>query len=173
MFKLRELSRNDLATINSWRTDRETIACLGAPFRYIDREVDEAWFDSYLKNRSTTIRCVAIDADDPTTPLCLATLASINWVDRNCVFHIQVSPSSRSKGVGSFAIEGMLNHAFYDLGLNRIELEVLESNERAQHLYKKAGFVVEGCKRQAVFKNGSFFNMLEMGLLRDEWKGIL
>lgn len=170
MLELRELVRGDLAAINGWRADRDTVARLGAPFRYIGPEVDEAWFDSYMRNRSNCVRCVVVDAGDPEVPLSLATLASINWVHRGCVFHIQVSPEARGKGVGSFALEGMLYHAFRDLGLNRVELDVLETNARARHMYEKAGFTVEGVRRQAVFKDGGFVDMVQMGLLRDEWE---
>ena len=41
MYKLRELERKDLIIINSWRNDYELIEQLGAPFRYINLEVDQ------------------------------------------------------------------------------------------------------------------------------------
>ncbi len=170
MYGMRELARVDINAINAWRADRETVDCLGAPFRYIGREIDEAWFDSYLRSRSNTVRSVVVDTDDPSTPLGLATLASIDWVRRTSVFHIQVAPEARGKGVGAFALENMLSHAFRDLGLNRVGLDVLETNTRARHLYEKAGFVFEGKKRQAAFKDGAFIDVVEMGLLRGEWE---
>lgn len=170
MLELRELARGDLAVINAWRTDRATVACLGAPFRYIGREVDEAWFDSYMRGRSNCVRCVVVDADEPEAPLGLATLASINWVHRTCTFHIQVSPEARGRGVGGFALEGMLRHAFRDLGLNRVELDVLETNARARRMYEKAGFEVEGTRRQAAFKDGAYVDMVQMSLLRKEFE---
>ena len=40
MFHLRELERKDLPTINKWRNNPELIALLGAPFRYINLDVD-------------------------------------------------------------------------------------------------------------------------------------
>lgn len=46
MYKLRELERKDLTIINSWRNDYELIEQLGAPFRYINLEVDQKWFVS-------------------------------------------------------------------------------------------------------------------------------
>lgn len=170
MLEMRELARGDLDAINAWRADRDTVACLGAPFRYIGREVDEAWFDSYLKGRTSCVRCVAVDSGEPETPLGLATIASISWVHRTCTFHIQVSPEARGRGVGKFALDAMLRHAFLDLGMNRVELDVLEANARARRMYEKAGFVAEGRRRQAAFKEGSYVDMVVMGLLRDEWE---
>ena len=49
MLELRELRRGDLAEVNRWRADRGRVGCLGASFRYIGPEVDESWFDAYLK----------------------------------------------------------------------------------------------------------------------------
>ena len=69
MFALRELSRNDLKAINLWRSDRDLISFLGAPFRFIDLEVDERWFDSYLSGRGNTIRCAIYDDSDRDTIL--------------------------------------------------------------------------------------------------------
>ena len=40
MYKLRELERKDLKKINSWRNDEEIISLLGAPYRFINQEVD-------------------------------------------------------------------------------------------------------------------------------------
>lgn len=173
MFKLRELRRDDLPEITRWRSDRRLIDCLGAPYRYIGPEIDESWFDSYLKGRSSTVRCAIIDDCDENDILGLATLASIDWVHRSCEFHIMIGDSNcQGKGLGTFALDEMLRHAFLDLGLHRVELSVLSDNARAQHVYKKAGFVLEGTRRGAVYKNGKYVDMHFMGLLRDEWAGL-
>lgn len=76
----------------------------------------------------------------------------------------------RGKGVGTFAVSAMVNHAFFDLNLRRLQLEVLEYNQTAQKLYKKIGFVEEGRKRKAVFKDGQYVDELIMGLFREEYK---
>lgn len=38
----------------------------------------------------------------------------------------------------------MLEHAFSNMNLHRVELAVLEDNRRARALYEKVGFVEEG-----------------------------
>ena len=64
MLKLRELNELDLKIINSWRNDPELISNLGAPFRYINYEVDRRWYESYMNNRSTNVRCSIVDESD-------------------------------------------------------------------------------------------------------------
>ena len=169
MLTLRELERKDLEIITGWRGDRSMIDCLGAPYRYIGPEIDEAWFNSYLTSRANTVRTAIVDDVEPEKILGLATLSSIDWVVRSCKFHIQIGPEAQGKGLGSFAINEMLRHAFFDLGLNRVELAVLETNTRAQHLYKKMGFKQEGLMRQASYKNGKYVALFLMSILREEW----
>lgn len=41
-------------------------------------------------------------------------------------------------------------------GLKRLELTVMCPNEPAKHLYEKAGFVIEGIKKCAMFVNGEY-----------------
>ena len=169
MYALRELNRSDLQEINRWRADRELINCLGAPFRYIDLAIDERWYESYLNGRSNTVRCVVTDEQKTNSPLALVTLAAIDWVSGVCELHIMVAPEWQGRGVGTYAVGAMLRHAFLDLGLRRVELSVLSDNARARALYIKAGFVEEGVKRGARYKNGTYYDMCIMALLKEEW----
>jgi len=76
---------------------------------------------------------------------------------------------NRGKGIGTFAVTSIVNHAFFNLNLRRLSLEVLEYNQVAYNLYRKVGFVEEGRKRKAVFKRGCYVDELVMGLLRDDY----
>ena len=168
MFRLRELERKDLPEINKWRNDPELISFLGAPYRYINLVVDEKWFDSYMANRNSTVRC-AIVSDDSDTILGLISLTDINYLNQSATLHIMIGKSdNQEKGIGTFAVKEMVSHAFYNMNLQRVELDVLTDNERAIHLYEKVGFVREGTKRKAVYKNGEFKDMLIYGILKSE-----
>ena len=65
MYLLRELERGDLPEVNRWRRDPALIGRLTAPYRYINTEVDEHWFDHYMQNRSQAIRCAVVEAERP------------------------------------------------------------------------------------------------------------
>lgn len=173
MLEMRELRRSDVPTINGWRADGGTIGFLAAPYRYINPEVDDAWFDAYMRSRANTVRCVTFDSDEPDLPLCLTTLVGIDWVNRSAELHIMVAPGdARGRGVGTFSLKAMASHAFGDLGLNRVELDVLESNARARHLYEKLGFSYEGVRRQAVWKPDGYVDLMHMALLREDAVGL-
>lgn len=168
MYKLRELERKDLTTINIWRNNDDLISLLGAPFRYINLETDERWFDNYMNNRQNTVRCAIVDSDDQI--IGLTSLTNIDLQNRSAVFHIMIGDSvNHGKGIGSFAIKEILKHAFLNLNMNRIELSVLENNARARHTYEKLGFVLEGTKRKAIYKKGEFVNICIYSMLISDY----
>lgn len=168
MYKLREVEREDIPIINTWRSSKELVDYLGAPFRYINKEVDYKWFDNYMANRGANIRCSIIDEKNDI--IGLVSLTNIDRINQSATFHIMIGDkNNREKGAGHFAINEMLRHAFLDMNLNRIELTVLESNKRAIEIYKKVGFKEEGVKRKALYKNGKFVDVVIMAILKEEF----
>jgi RimJ/RimL family protein N-acetyltransferase len=65
----------------------------------------------------------------------------------------------------------MLEHAFERLGLHRVGLSVFSYNERAIRAYEKAGFVIEGRLRDAILRDGRYFDEVQMGALARDWLG--
>ncbi len=74
------------------------------------------------------------------------------------------------KGYGTDAMRVMLRYAFTELNLRRVSLNVFEYNPRAVRSYEKAGFVVEGRRRQALNRDGRRWDIIHMGILHDEWQ---
>jgi RimJ/RimL family protein N-acetyltransferase len=48
----------------------------------------------------------------------------------------------------------------------------LAYNERSIKLHKRIGFREEGRSRQEIFKNGQYHDVLQFGILREEWRGL-
>jgi RimJ/RimL family protein N-acetyltransferase len=74
------------------------------------------------------------------------------------------------KGYGTDAMRLVLRYAFAELNLHRVSLTVFEYNPRAIRSYKKAGFVVEGRARQFLNRDGHRWDLIYMGILREEWE---
>lgn len=165
---LRELARSDLGLINSWRSDASLIAKLGASFRFVGSDSDEKWFDTYLSQRGTNVRLAVCSASAGVVGVCY--VLGIDWINRSAEFAIMIgNQAAQGKGIGEAATRLTLRHAFADLNLERVYLEVLDTNDRARRLYEKVGFQVEGLKRHAVFKSGVYQDMLLMSILRTEF----
>ena len=75
----------------------------------------------------------------------------------------------KGKGLSKVIMREGLSFGFNKLGLNRIDLKVIENNDAAIALYQSLGFVKEGILRQAIFKNGEFKNEIIMSLLNKEF----
>ena len=73
-------------------------------------------------------------------------------------------------GYGTDAMRVILRYAFAELNLHRVSLDVFEYNPRAIRSYEKAGFCVEGRERQALHRDGRRWDMIYMGILRQEWE---
>jgi RimJ/RimL family protein N-acetyltransferase len=165
---LRELTRDDIPQINEWRRDRDLLNGLAAPFRHIGPEIDQAWYDRYMTQRDREVRCAICEPDGQM--IGVVSLTAIDPVNRQAELHIMIGKSTaRGRGAGTHATRAMLQHAFRDLNLHRVYLSVLESNAAARHMYDKIGFRVEGTLRDAAFKNGSYSNLIVMGILQSEF----
>jgi RimJ/RimL family protein N-acetyltransferase len=72
---------------------------------------------------------------------------------------------NRGRGYGTEATRLVVAYAFDVVGLHRISLEVYSFNPRAQHVYTKCGFQVEGRRRDALHWDGQWYDAIVMGIL--------
>jgi len=123
-----------------------------------------------MQKRDTIIRCAIVEATDENNILGSVSLTDINLINQSDIFHIMIGDrENRGKGIGYFSPTEILNHAFNNMNLNRIELGVLESNTRALKLYEKIEFKREGVKKQSIYKNGKYVNMIMMAILKEAY----
>lgn len=74
------------------------------------------------------------------------------------------------KGYGSEALILALNYGFGMMNLHRVELEVLNINKRAIHVYERIGFKQEGMKRDGCYYNHQYYDLVTMSILEDEFR---
>ena len=107
---------------------------------------------------------------DRATDRCVGEVVLNDWrpEDQTCGFRILLGPEGRDRGFGSEATRLVVAHAFAATDLHRVELEVYAFNPRAQHVYARAGFVVEGRRRDAFVFDGERVDAVLMAVLRPE-----
>ncbi len=86
----------------------------------------------------------------------------------SCSFRILIGPAGRNRGLGTEATQLIVQHAFQTTPLHRIELEVFAFNPRAQHVYERSGFIIEGVRRDAHKFDGRYVDTIIMSILRPE-----
>ena len=77
--------------------------------------------------------------------------------------------ADRGHGFGSEALRLMLRYAFTELNLHRLAATIPEYNPVARHVFAKAGFVEEVRRRQAINRDGQRWDLIHVGILREEW----
>ncbi len=72
------------------------------------------------------------------------------------------------KGIISEAISIITNHAFNELGLERVEARVFEFNAASIRVLEKNGFKKEGVLRKRIFKNNNLVDEYMFAKLKEE-----
>jgi RimJ/RimL family protein N-acetyltransferase len=98
-------------------------------------------------------------------------LDGIRWVHGDAWIGIGLGEREFwGRGYGTDAMLVLQRYAFDELNLHRLSLAVFEYNQRAFRSYEKAGFFVEGRARKFLNRDGHRYDMIFMGILRDEWE---
>jgi ribosomal-protein-alanine N-acetyltransferase len=97
-------------------------------------------------------------------------LQTINTKAKNAEFAILIGePSIYGQGVGEVAGKLLLEYGFHTLGLHRIYCGTSSKNLGMQRLAHKLGMQKEGLRRDALLKNGEFADIVEYGILENEF----
>jgi [ribosomal protein S5]-alanine N-acetyltransferase len=73
------------------------------------------------------------------------------------------------KGYAGEAARLICGHGFMAMNLARIGCGTFEDNTGMQRLAERLGMRQEGRRRRAAFKQGRFVDVIEYGVLQDEW----
>lgn len=163
---LRPLELGDAATITPWFNDQAVIRHL-LRHQPMSVRAEEEWLAKAGQGDDVILGIVLKDGD---RLIGSTGLHKFDWRCRHAAFGIVIGIQEEwGKGYGTEATKLIVRHGFETLNLNRIWLEVYEYNQRGQHAYEKAGFQLEGRWRQHTFRDGRYWDVLLMGVLRDEW----
>ena len=77
--------------------------------------------------------------------------------------------TQKGLGYGRAALAEIQKLAFCEYHAHRLWLDVIETNSRAQHLYRSCGFVEEGTAREALQHCGEYVSLVIMSVLAQEY----
>ena len=75
----------------------------------------------------------------------------------------------RRAGYGAEALSAFLEYAFINLHMERVSADFIRDNDVADRLFRKQRFQKEGTARSACKKNGRYYDLQLMSLLRAEF----
>jgi len=159
----------NLEAFKRWYADPEVVRLT----RYQDGpmradEVERFFVARVLGPESLTF-AIHVRATDRLIGTCA--FSQLDGDNGTALFHITIGEKDCwGQGHGGEATELMLEHAFERLGLHRVGLSVFEFNERAIRSYRRVGFVVEGRAREAILRDGRWWDEIQMSILESEWR---
>ncbi len=166
-YALRKPEPGDVEALYRQKNDPEVSAPLGAFSTGYSRSDLVRWVEFH--NRATD-ELLFVIADGQDAPVGHVGLYRIDHRVGQAELGILIGERSLwGKGLGGACSKWMVEYGFRELNLRRVYLEVLETNRRAQDLYARLGFVVEGRLRQHQLKGGCHVDVILMGLLREEY----
>jgi RimJ/RimL family protein N-acetyltransferase len=159
------LREEDSPRLFAWINDR-ALVLLNGPYRAIGSSHHKKWFDSIQEREDVAIFAIR-EKSGRLVGVCQ--LVNRNPLHQNAELQIRIGdPADRGRGYGTAAVKALVQFAFHDWNLHRVQLFVIEGNDAALRTYEKCGFTREGVLRKAVYIDGRYCDLIVMGLLRDE-----
>lgn len=167
--RLRAIEREDIPTFLRWFNDPEVRRHL-LMHEPMSRAKEERWFEEHLSRKDEFLFAIEVKEGKDWVHIGNLGLHKIDWKNRVATFGIVIGEKAYwNRGYGTEAVRTALRYAFFELGLNRVELETFSFNRRAIRCYEKVGFRHEGTRRQALYRDGRYHDILIMGILKEEF----
>jgi len=95
----------------------------------------------------------------------------VDWTNGNGNVQLGIGdPGDRRRGYGRETLQLLMQYAFSELNLFRLSAIIAEYNQAGLNLFLKAGFSEEVRRRQAQNRDGRRWDVIHLGILRDEWE---
>ncbi|MFN0109641.1 MAG: GNAT family N-acetyltransferase [Blastocatellia bacterium] len=92
------------------------------------------------------------------------------WHNRVMELGYWLSADQQGKGIMTRAVTAMIDDAFSNLGMNRVEIHCASGNIRSRAIPERLGFKPDGVMREAGLINGQFVDKVIYSMLASEWK---
>lgn len=163
---IRLMEEKDIEEVRQIHNDESTLKRLSDPF-HVSKEEQLVWFRKISTSRNSRRFVLVLKESGE---LCgIFRIDDLDLANRSATIGADIKLTFRNQGYATEAYRKIIDYLFLSVGLHRLQLLTLESNEKALKLYLKLGFSIEGKYREAIFRDGDFVNLVLMGLLNKEW----
>ena len=94
----------------------------------------------------------------------------ISWTNRKTELGYWLGAAFQGQGLMTRSCRALVNHAFDELGLNRVEIRCAPDNTRSRAIPERLGFTQEGVVRHAERRHDRFGDLVIYGVLANEWR---
>ena len=154
---LRALEPEDYKTSIKWRKDDQIWEMLGGTKYFVSEAYEKKWVEDTIFSSKDLKLAICLCEDD--RYIGNVYMTDFNTINRTCHSHVLIGEKDCwGKGYAREALMYAINYVVNERGIQRIEALILETNKQSLRMHEKCGYVLEGIKRNAVYKNGQFHN---------------
>ena len=166
--KLRAIELEDIEILRCMKNDPWTESMVVGWCPPISKRQQEKWFESLSLNKDSMLFMIETEEDGTVGYTCLV---NIDWKNRSANGGIMLSnKKNMSKGIATDTYMTLLRYAFLELNLHRVNGAILDYNKASQKFsIEKVGSHKEGIKRQAIYKNGEYHDLVLIGILKEDY----
>lgn len=162
---LRKADLNDVDALYEIKNDKKAASLLGGFSNGYSKIDIENWIISHNNNKNEVLYLIQTLGDSKV--IGHVGLYNIDFRVRKAEFAILIAgEDNQGKGYGSLCTKFMIDYAFDELNIRKINLSLLSENKRAVSMYNKIGFLQEGILRNDQYKNGKYHDVILMALAR-------
>jgi len=167
-FMIRETVFEDCVYFAEWETYPDITEFLSFNEGRTYKDVVEDWFTDKLDQTRLQFTIVKKSEDKPIGRILITRIdPAYDSLDITRIYI--VGEENRNHGSGREILRELLEYCFVFLHMERVTLDYYAGNDRAAALYTKLGFTQEGVARNACKKNGKYYSIHLMSLLRSEF----
>ncbi len=94
----------------------------------------------------------------------------IDWSNRKADIGYWLGSEFTGRGLMTKCCRALVEHAFRELRLNRVEIFCAVENQRSRRIPERLGFKEEGTHRQAEWVHDHFKDLVSYSMLAREWR---
>lgn len=168
---LRSVKRLDIKYFLKWYNDPEIVQYLAMYLPMTEISEEKRIEEVSIKKEAVFFVIEAIENNLQKKPIGSCGLSNINCKDHCAEFGIAIGEKEFwSDGYGTEAAQLLIEYGFMQLNLHRISSGAYEFNARSRKMHEKLGFTDEGRSRKEMYKNGKYWDKINFGILKEEWK---
>ncbi len=154
------LTAEEKECVRRWRNHLEV-----RKWMYNDHEIRPEEHEAFIKSLKDSRKDFYYLVFHEEKPIGVLTFTRLDLRNRNAYFGLYANPEEKVPGAGLILEKTAIRLAFEILKLHTLKLEVIEDNLRAINLYRSAGFKEEGRLKEFVFKDGTWKDVIVMGMI--------
>jgi RimJ/RimL family protein N-acetyltransferase len=169
--RLVALTENDLQIIAEWFQDTEFMRLLDAvPAHPKSITTLQTWLEE--ANKATDGYLFGVRLLESDALIGYIELDGILWNHGTAWLGVALGARKYwGQGYGTEATRLVLDFAFQELNLHRVQATVFRYNRRSVAMCERLGFQREGIYREFIHRDGQRYDMILYGLLRREYRG--